>query len=531
MALFDDNVVCSTEVLRLSDLIPDWYFDPEDDTTDKFVDIYDGLFCQFISDITNLGRIIDVDVTDERFLDMLIRNLGFQLNVALTVDKKRKLVKVIINAYKQKGTCIGIENVIRQFVGIDATCFPFTTGWILDVSELGLDTYLNPAPNNPAGFYTFDVLVATVLSQEQERIILDLINLMKPAHTHFRKLTQTGTDSFAISILKVINRGSLYLRNNQNSDGGWDSGESDLNAANASDIQNVSYHGLGLYFAFLYNPELEVVNQGFKDSAAKLVADASYSFATLRPRESDIFLLNRGASNGVVGASAKRDDAINAFREWLKAIAYLNNYAATPVQISATTQPERDTSNNAKQAKFLYLFLTNNFGLAEGVYRYVRYMRDFIEISDTLFAQALALELNQRTAGIPFSSGFGTGKVRALGSIVWALQQFNTGLVYEQRITAALGELELLYNSIEKLYFSLSENTGRLVEQTIVLDALMSRANYDRAKSLMLGIQSRQNVAGWIDDPLTPNSKRLRDLGAAMDSIGRAIRKITDEGL
>ncbi|GAB1376773.1 hypothetical protein MASR1M48_16250 [Lactococcus petauri] len=531
MSLFENDVVCPTDVLRLSSLIPNFYFDPEDNTTDKFVEIFEGVFCQWINDITNLGKIIDVDVTDERFLNMLIRNLGFDLKVYLTVDKKRKLVKVIINAYKQKGTCVGIENVIRQFVGIDVTCFPFTTGWILDISELGFDTYLNPSPDNPAGFYTFDVLVDTVLSQEQERIILDLIELMKPAHTHFRQLVQTGVDNFAISVLKMINRGSLYLRNNQNNDGGWDANESDLSPLNASDVQNVSYHGLGLYFAYLFNTDLEVVQTGFLEASAKVVADGSFSFSTSRPRESDIFLLNRAASNGVVGAAAKRDEAIFAFKEWLKAMAYLNNYAATSVQLAATSQPERDTSTYAKQAKFLYLYLTNNYAVGEGIYRYARYIRDFIEVSDVLFAQALALELNQRTAGIPFSSGFGTLKIKALGSIVWALQQYNIGLVYETRISSALDELELLYNSSSKLYYSTSEGTGRLIEQTIVLDALMARAQYDRSKSLMLGIQSRQNVAGWIDDVLTPTSKRLRDLGTAMDSVGRAIKKITDEGL
>lgn len=531
MGLFDPTYVCEEDTIKLSDLIPPYYFDPEDDTTDRFVDIFEGMFCQLLKDIENLGKIIDVDITDEIYLDMLIRNLGFDLNVKLTVNKKRKLVKVLLNAYKQKGTCQGIENVIRQFVGIDTTCFPFTQGWILDVSELSLDTYLNPAPDNSRGFYTFDVIVETVLSTEQRRIILDLIELMKPAHTHFRELVESGEDAFVIATLKVINRGSLYLKNNQNNDGGWDANQADGNLLNISDVQNVSSQALGCYFASVFNTELEVVDQAFKDGASKLVNDASYNFSTARPIGLDIFLLNRATSNAVAGASTKRDDAILSFVEFGKAIAFLNNFGATSVQIAATTQPERDTTTTDKQAKFHYLFLTNAYGLARGTYEYVLYMRDLIEVSQNALASSMAKELNARSSAINFDSGYGNRKILALSSIVWALQQFNIGLIYENRITNALNELDLLYNTNDRQYYSLDIGTGELIEQAITLNALMSRQRYDRAKSLINGIRARQNVQGWIDSFVSPGTKKLRDLGAAMDSIGRAIKFIQDNGI
>ena len=89
-------------------------------------------------------------------------------------------------------------------MGVDVKCFPFTEGWILDISELSESTFLNPAPNNPAGFYTFDVLVEQALSQEQRRIILELIELIKGAHHHFRDLVEVGEDSFVIAVEYVV---------------------------------------------------------------------------------------------------------------------------------------------------------------------------------------------------------------------------------------------------------------------------------------------------------------------------------------
>lgn len=531
MSLFDPTYECEDDTIKLSDLVPEFYFDDEDDTTDKFIDTFDGVFCQLLKDIENLGKIIEVDVTDERFLDMLIRNLGFTLNVSLSVDRKRKLVKVIINAYKQKGTCLGIENVIRQFLGIDATCFPFTQGWILDQSELSHDTYLNPAPNNPAGFYTFDVIVQTVLSAEQRRIIIELVNLMKPAHTHFRELIEEGIDSFILAMTAMLNRGSLWLANNQNTDGGWDANEADGDDSNASDIANVSYHALGCLFAYNFNSELETSYLAFQAGGSKLINDATYSFESYRPKESDILMLNRAEIAGVAGALAKRDEAILALNEFTKAIAYLNNYSATPAQIAATTQPERDSTTQRKRAKFLYLYLTNAYGLAEGTFRFVRYIRDYIEIADLTNAEEMSAELNLRTGGINFVDGYGAGKVLALSSIIYGLQLNNVGAIYEDRISSAETELDTLWMATERQYFSTVIGTGKLIEQSMVIDALMERGRYNRTRSLLIGIKETQEVTGTIDDYITPGSKRLRDLGAVMDSSGRAVKRIQDEGL
>lgn len=538
MGLFDTNTVCPIDSLRLTDLLPDYYFTPlgksatgdnRGDTL-KFVEIFEGVFCQIQNDIGNLGRIIDVDETDEQYVDMLIRNLGFDLNVQLSLDKKRKLTKVVIQAYKQKGTCIGIENVIRQFTGVDVTCFPFTAGWVLDVSELAVDTYLNPAPENAAGFYTFDVLVSVLLSQEQRRIILDLIELIKPAHSHFRQLVELGTDTFIVSVNVMTNRGSLYLYREQNDDGGWDSYETDGTTLNASSPEDVSYDGIAEYFCDAWRP-LPRVNETFVDAVNKLVDDVTYSFVGQKPRDLDIMLLNRAALILLPGSVLKRDEAIEALEEFMKAIAFLNNYNATVPQISATTQPERDSTTTEKRARFLYLWLTNTFGLGEGIYRYVGYIRDFIDIGDDGFADQMTQVLYARVSPLDFVNDFGNRKIGANAAIAYALQRYNLGLIYESRIQDALSVLNPLYDVLEKLYIDPISSSGRLIENAFIVDLMMSRANFDRAKSVIDGLRLKQRIEGSLDCPIDVGTRKLRELGAVLDVVSRAIKRIEDEGL
>ncbi len=529
MALFEDNQVCDENVIPLKALLPDHYFE-DDGTTALWVEIFEGLFCQLNNDIRDLGLIYDLEETDERFLDMIIRNLGFDLQVSLTVDKKRRLAKVIVQAYKQKGTCIGIENTIRQFVGVDVTCFPFTAGWILDISELAETTYLNPAPTNPAGFYTFDVVVEQKLSQEQRRIILDLIELIKPAHSHFRELVEVGEDAFVIAVTVSLNRGTLWLRNNQNTDGGWDALDPDLDNSNASLIENVGYHGVAQHFGNLF-VALPAVESSFEAAATKLINDATYNFSGVKPKELDITLLRRGELGGVAGSLAKLTEALLALREFMKAMAFLNDFNPSVAAVNATTQAERDSTTAQKRAQFLYLRLTNVFGLGQGVQFFVRYIRDFTEVGDTTFAEVMTLELFSRTSVLEFETAFGSDKVGANAAIAYGLQLYNVGLIYETRIQDALTVLASVFDVVTKLYVDTFVGSGRLEEQAWAVDLFMLRNQFDSAKTLIEGIRNKQRIDGSFDDPVDVGKARLRGGASVIDSLSRAIKRINDEGI
>lgn len=529
MGLFDENQVCPTDVIRLKDLVPPYYFE-DDGTTARFYEVFEGVYCQITNDIGNVQNIYNIDTTDERFIDLILKHLGFDLNVYLPLERKRKLAKVIMKAYQQKGTCPGIENVIRQFTGVESECFPFTQGWILGISELGFDTYLNPSPSTPAEYYKFDVIVHQKLSTDQRNIILQLIELMRPAYTHFNELIEDAEDPFVTSIRKMMNRGSLHLYRAQNTDGGWDALDDDGNTLNVSARENVGEHGLGEVFAFAFT-ELPRVEETAQDAASYLVNDVVYSFSGNLPEVADISLLNRGVLLGVVGASAQRDAALEALREFMKAIAFLNNFAATSAEIAATTIGERNSTTQTKRAQFLYLHQTGVYGFANGIYRYVKYLLDFVEVGDDTFAELMAAELNLRTSTFNLAVDFGNKTLKTNGAIVLGLQSFNAGLVYEGRISSATAVIDSKFDVGDQLYVDTFLGTGRMDEQAVILDAWMKRARYGQAKQLLNGIRLKQYVNGAFDDPIDVGTERLRSVGVIMDTAGRAIKRINEEGL
>lgn len=529
MALFEENMICPIDTVRLKDLMPSFYFE-DDGTTEKFVSIFDEQYCQLMNDIEDFARIIDIDLTDERFIDLILLSLGFNLDVFLSLDKKRKLAKVIIDVYKGKGTAAGIENVIRQFTGIDALVFPFTTGWELGVSELGFNTYLNPSPLYPAEFYTFDVIVYAHLSQEQRRVILLLIDVMKPAWTHLNALIEEATDLFLQSGEIMMNRGSLYLFNEQNTDGGWDAIESDSLPGTISDRENVARYGVGETYSWMWHPLASVLLTA--QGAVGFLLGVTYAFATVIPEPGDIKLLNLGVSPLAVGGSAsKRDEAAVALTERMKAMGFLNSYAATPAQLAATSVAERNSASQDKQAQFLYLYLTNTYGIGDGLVRYVRYMLDFEEIGDDAFVVKLASRLSVSSSVVPLESGFGTALLKANAALVVGLQKDNLALSYETRILEAISIIDARFSVPDKLYIDTVVGSGRMEEQAMILDAWMDRKRFDAAKELIEGIHLKQRVNGTFDDPIDVGTSRLRSIGFLMDSAGRALKKISDDAL
>jgi phage tail-like protein len=60
------------------------------------------------------------------------------------------------------------------------------------VSELGEESYL--APGTSRLRYTFEVVSAVDLTQEQRDRITDIVDLMKPAHTHLARIVEPATD-------------------------------------------------------------------------------------------------------------------------------------------------------------------------------------------------------------------------------------------------------------------------------------------------------------------------------------------------
>lgn len=188
-----DGYVCSAPVGRLFKL---WRMIPtlnrQEDTTgelQRFLaviqDVVDLLLCK----IDDFPLILDPDTAPEQYLDAMLFDLGNPFEFELSEIDKRRLVAVLVQIYQQKGTAIGVINVVRFFLGLEVTINVLNEeGWELGIDELGWDTYLGPGTSRLR--YSFEVVSAIALTDEQRSRIRDIANYMKPAHTHLLRIVE-----------------------------------------------------------------------------------------------------------------------------------------------------------------------------------------------------------------------------------------------------------------------------------------------------------------------------------------------------
>lgn len=151
-------------------------------------DVIDLLLCL----IDKWTEIIDVDLAPEEFVDAMLFELGNPFAfIDLAVDDKRRLARILLDIYKSKGTAVGIIDAIRFFVGVEVSLDIVNTRsyWQLGVSLLGNDTLTGPGAGDPA-WYTFYILSAVNLTDEQRTQILQIADYMKPAHEHIGALIE-----------------------------------------------------------------------------------------------------------------------------------------------------------------------------------------------------------------------------------------------------------------------------------------------------------------------------------------------------
>lgn len=155
-------------------------------------------FFNCLQDVTNLllcsidewTDILDPDKAPEAFVDAMLDDLGNPFAFDLTLQEKRRLLSVLVAAYKQKGTAIGIVNLVRLFLGIEVGVIPFNGGgfgWELGEDELG-DAELGS--DIQANLYSFEIVATQDLTEEQVEVIRTIAEYMKPAHTHLVAITE-----------------------------------------------------------------------------------------------------------------------------------------------------------------------------------------------------------------------------------------------------------------------------------------------------------------------------------------------------
>jgi phage tail-like protein len=160
----------------------------------KFISCLQEVTNLLLSDIDYWVNILDPDIASEIFIDAMLQDLGNPFEFDLELIDKRKLVKLLVEIYKQKGTGIGIINVIRFFLDIEVEINSFSgEGWDLGIDELGdsvTDGTAILGSGLPYNIYSFEIISPVALTDSQRDQITDIANYMKPAHTHLIRIVE-----------------------------------------------------------------------------------------------------------------------------------------------------------------------------------------------------------------------------------------------------------------------------------------------------------------------------------------------------
>ncbi len=162
----------------------------------KLISVFQDCTDVILSDIDDFSDIYDVDKADEQYLDAILFDLGNPFLFDLSVLDKRRLILILVDLYSQKGTEPGVQNAIRFFLNIEVVDIVehLNDCIILGVSELGVSWVL--CPGDSFDRFSFDIIVARVLTQFERDSIRTIVDYMKPAHTHFVNLIEPGDVGF-----------------------------------------------------------------------------------------------------------------------------------------------------------------------------------------------------------------------------------------------------------------------------------------------------------------------------------------------
>lgn len=142
--------------------------------------------------------LLDPDSAQEQYVDAMLADLGnpFAFAASLSLVDKRRLIRVLLDIYRLKGTEKGVVDTVRFFLGLTIYLDEYinTEVWVLGESELGggAGGPVGPLPGTcilgPGAqflLYSFVVVSGVTLTDDQKDKITQIVEYMKPAHTHF----------------------------------------------------------------------------------------------------------------------------------------------------------------------------------------------------------------------------------------------------------------------------------------------------------------------------------------------------------
>lgn len=155
----------------------------------RFAGCLQDIIVLLLNDIDRWTDILDPDTAPEEFVDAMLCDMGNPFRFDLSLVDKRRLLRVLVNIYKEKGIPIGIENAVRLLLGIEVTVEPCTiNGWVLGESELGEDTILGPG--ELFALLSFQIVSPVTLTATETNRITKIAQFMKPVNTHLKTIIE-----------------------------------------------------------------------------------------------------------------------------------------------------------------------------------------------------------------------------------------------------------------------------------------------------------------------------------------------------
>jgi len=161
----------------------------QDEDTTRELEYMTGVM-QEISDcilfeIDRWGDILDPDVAPIEFVDAMLADLSCPFDFELSDIDKRRLVKLLVPIYRQKGTNPGIVNAVRFFLGIEVTITePATGGGLLGVDTIGGTLVLSSS--DLGNLLTFCIVSPRALTDDERTSITKIAAYMKRGECHFK---------------------------------------------------------------------------------------------------------------------------------------------------------------------------------------------------------------------------------------------------------------------------------------------------------------------------------------------------------
>jgi phage tail-like protein len=154
--------------------------------------------------VDNWTEIIDADVASEKWLDLMLRDLGNPFFFEdISENDKRLLTLALVRMYQLKGTDPGIQAAIKFFLGFESQIHPFRHSGSMLGKHSGPEAIVYPQVISllndsfvlgAGGPFDFSVVVATTeaagreLTDSERRRIEKIVSVVKPAFARLQAI-------------------------------------------------------------------------------------------------------------------------------------------------------------------------------------------------------------------------------------------------------------------------------------------------------------------------------------------------------